>query len=97
MTLPTLDTLRAREAHALGLRDRASALRGACVALASAIENARPPEEIARRLTEYEAAESAILTAEEREAVAWCARVWWLPGTKARVAALLGALGRLAG
>ncbi len=97
MTLPTLPTLRAREAHALSLSDRAKALRGAAVALTTAIENARPPEEIARRLAEYEAAESAILTAEEREAVAWCGRVWWMPGTKARVVKLLGALERLGG
>jgi len=67
------------------------------VALTAAIENALPPETIARRLAEYEAAEAAILTAEEREAVAWCGRGWWMPGTKARVVKLLGALARLGG
>jgi hypothetical protein len=95
--MPTPATLRAREAHALALADRAKTLRGACVALTAAVENARPPEEIDRRLAEYEAAEAGILTPAEREAMAWCGRVWWLPGTKARVSALLGAIARLGG
>jgi hypothetical protein len=95
--MPTPATLRAREAHALALTDRAKTLRGACVALTTAIENARPAEEIARRLAEYEAAEAGILTPAERAAMAWAGRVWWLPGTGPRVRALLGALARLAG
>lgn len=95
--MPTPATLRAREAHALALADRAKTLRGACVALTTAIENARPPEEIARRLAEYEAAEAGILTPDERAAMAWAGRVSWMPWTGPRVRALLGALARLGG